>query len=233
MLAARREGDYSIRARGADRDDALGLAFLEANLLGETLRAQRLGAMEATALLKTVMGEIDVAVFAFDEEGRTRLVNRAGERLLASSAERLLGRTADQVGLAAVLAGDTPRTTDVTFPGASGRFEVRHGQFRQDGKPHALLVLADVSKTLREEELQAWRRIVRVLSHEINNSLAPIKSISGSLRALLDRPARPPDADADVRHGLAVIGGRAEALVRFMSAYARLARLPAPNRTSA
>jgi PAS domain S-box-containing protein len=230
MLAALREGDYSIRARGADRDDALGLAFLEANLLGETLRAQRLGAMEATALLRTVMGEIDVAVFAFDEADRVRLVNRAGERILGQPAERLLGRTAEQVGLADGLQGPSPRTVDVTFPGGSGRWEVRRGSFRQDGRPHTLLVLADVSKTLREEELQAWQRLVRVLSHEINNSLAPVKSITGSLSALLERRPRPADADDDLRRGLSVIGGRSEALQRFMSAYARLAKLPAPNR---
>jgi len=230
MLAALREGDYSIRARGADREDALGLAFLESNLLGETLRTQRLGAMEATALLRTVMGEIDVAVFAFDDDNRVRLVNRAGERLLAQPAERLLGRTAEQVGLDESLHGTSPRTMDVTFPGGSGRWEVRRGSFRQDGRPHTLLVLADVSKTLREEELQAWQRLVRVLSHEINNSLAPIKSITGSLGSLLERRPRPADADDDLRRGLSVIGGRAEALVRFMSAYARLARLPAPHR---
>ena len=230
MLAALREGDYSIRARGADREDALGLAFLESNLLGETLRTQRLGAMEATALLRTVMAEIDVAVFAFDDADRLRLVNRAGERLLAQPAERLLGRTAEQVGLAAELEGPSPRTMDVTFAGGAGRWEVRRGIFRQDGRPHTLLVLADVSKTLREEELQAWQRLVRVLSHEINNSLAPIKSITGSLLSLVDRAPRPADADDDLRRGLSIIGGRSEALVRFMSAYARLAKLPAPNR---
>ncbi len=230
MLAALREGDYSIRARGADRDDALGLAFLESNLLGETLRTQRLGAMEATALLKTVMSEIDVAVFAFDHRDRLRLVNRAGASLLGQVEERLLGRTAEQIGLADALQGQSPRTMDVTFAGGAGRWEVRRGSFRQDGRAHTLLVLADVSKTLREEELQAWQRLVRVLSHEINNSLAPIKSITGSLASLLDRNPRPADADDDLRRGLSVIGGRSEALVRFMSAYARLARLPAPNK---
>jgi two-component system, NtrC family, nitrogen regulation sensor histidine kinase NtrY len=230
MLAALREGDYSIRARGADREDALGLAFLESNLLGETLRTQRMGAMEATALLRTVMSEIDVAVFAFDDGDRLRLVNRAGERLLSQPAERLLGRTAAQVGLSRELEGTSPRTIDVAFPGGAGRWEVRRGQFRQDGRPHTLVVLADLSKTLREEELQAWQRLVRVLSHEINNSLAPIKSIAGSLTTLLDRAPRPVDADDDLRRGLGVIGGRSAALVRFMSAYARLARLPAPNK---
>jgi two-component system nitrogen regulation sensor histidine kinase NtrY len=230
LLGALREGDYSIRARGADREDALGLAFLEANVLGETLRSQRLGAMEATTLLRTVMSEIDVAVYAFDEHERLRLVNRAGARILHQHKERLLGRTAEQLGLAEPLRGETPRAMDMTLPGARGRWEVRRSMFRQAGRPHTLLVLADLSKTLREEELKAWQRLVRVLSHEINNSLAPIKSLAGSLQAILDRQPRPADADNDLRRGLSVIGGRADALVRFMSSYARLARLPTPRK---
>src|SRR5688500_12013947 len=231
LLGALREGDYSIRARGADREDALGLAFLEANVLGETLRSQRLGAMEATTQLRTVMAEIDVAVYAFDEHQRLRLVNRAGARVLDQPAERLLGRTAEQLGLLEPLRGETPRAMDMTLPGARGRWEVRRSMFRQSGRPHTLLVLADLSKTLREEELKAWQRLVRVLSHEINNSLAPIKSLAASLQGILDRQPRPPDADDDLRRGLTIIGGRADALVRFMSSYARLARLPpAPRR---
>jgi len=232
MLAALREGDYSIRARGAEHSDALGLAYLESNLLGETLRAQRLGAMEATALLRTVMAEIDVAVFAFDaSDYKLRLVNRAGERLLAQPAERLLGRTAEQLGLASCLTA-AAAPLDLQFPGGAGRYDVRRGAFRQDGRPHTLLVLADVTRALREEELQAWRRLVRVLSHEINNSLAPIRSIAGTLQSLLSRKPRPADAEDDLQRGLQVIAGRSEALVRFMSAYARLARLPAPQRAS-
>ena len=163
MLGALREGDYSVRARGADRDDALGLAFLEANVLGETLRSQRLGAMEATTLLRAVMAEIDVAVYAFDEHERLRLVNRAGARILHQPGERLLGRTAEQLGLDVPLRGESHRAIDIDFPGARGRWEARRSTFRQDGKPHTLLVLADLSKTLREEELQAWQRLVRVL----------------------------------------------------------------------
>jgi two-component system nitrogen regulation sensor histidine kinase NtrY len=230
LLGALREGDYSIRARGAERDDALGLAFLEANVLGETLRTQRLGAMEASTLLRTVMAEIDVAVYAFDEHQRLRLVNRAGARVLDQSVERVLGRTAEQLGLDESLGGDTPRAMDMALPGARGRWEVRRSMFRQDGRPHTLLVLADLSKTLREEELKAWQRLVRVLSHEINNSLAPIKSLAGSLQAVIDRQPPPPDAANDLRRGLTVIAGRADALVRFMSSYARLARLPTPER---
>ena len=229
MLAALREGDFSLRARSSQSDDALARAFLEVNTLGNTLQAQRLGAMEATALLRTVMAEIDAAIFAFDAANQLRLVNRAGEKLLASPFERLLGRTANALGLESFLTGDSPRVHDLIFPGRSGRWEVRRTTFRQDGRPHTLVVISDLSKTLREEELLAWQRLVRVLSHEINNSLTPIKSIAGSLLTILERTPRAPDADDDLRGGLGIIGSRAEALSRFMSAYALLARLPAPR----
>jgi two-component system nitrogen regulation sensor histidine kinase NtrY len=232
LLAALREGDYSIRARGASPADGLGLALLEVNMLSETLRAQRLGALEATALLRRVIEEIDVAVFAFDGGQRLRLVNRGGERLLGQPSERLLGLGAESLGLAACLEGETPRTFEAAFPGGAGRWEVRGSTFRQDGLPHRLLVLSDLRRVLRAEERSAWQRLVRVLGHEINNSLAPIKSIAGSLRSLAERSARPDDWEQDLRSGLQVIEGRSESLARFMGAYAQLARLPQPRLAS-
>ncbi len=229
LLAALLEGDYSIRSRVSPSDDALGLAMQEVNALSKTLRDQRLGALEATALLRAVMEEIEVAVFAFDNEAKLRLVNRAGERLLDMPAERMTGKTADTLGLEPLLDGEQLRTLDASFPGARGRWEIRRSSFRQGGLPHQLLVLTDITRTLREEELQAWQRLIRVLSHEINNSLAPIKSIAGSLQALLTRQPRPSDVDQDLEQGLKIIAGRSDALSRFMSSYARLAKLPAPK----
>lgn len=230
LLGALREEDFSFRARVGRRDDPLGQALSEVNALAQTLREQRLGALEATALLRKVMEEIDVAVFAFDAASTLQLANRAGERLLGAPAERLLGLGADALGLAAFLAGESPRTAEASFPGASGRFDVRRGTFRQRGRPMQLVVLADVSRALRDEERQAWQRLIRVMGHELNNSLAPIRSVAGSLEALLLREPRPDDWEADVRRGLGVIAARAESLRRFMDAYAQLARLPAPHR---
>ena len=236
LLAALRERDFSIRARAggprAGIDDPLAAVMLEVNELAGTLHDQRLGALEAGALLRTVMVEIDVAVFTFDGL-LLRLVNRAGERLLGSSADQLLGRSADDLGLRACLEGQTPRIEQVSFPGATGRWEVRRTTFRQEGRPHQLLVLADVSRPLRDEERQAWQRLIRVIGHEINNSLAPIKSIAGSLESMLashsSRAEWQPDAMDDMRHGLAVIASRSDSLSRFTTAYARLAKLPAPR----
>ena len=229
LLAALGEGDFSIRARGARGGDPLGEVMIEVNTLVETLRHQRLDALEATTLLRKVMAEIDVAVFTFDENQELKFVNRAGARLLSQPAERMLGRSAEELGLEDCLGGEVPRVINTAFPGSVGRWEIRRSSFRQGGRPHELLVLSDLSQPLREEERQAWQRLIRVIGHEMNNSLAPIKSIAGSLSTIVEREPPPSDWRDDVKRGLGVIASRSESLSRFMSAYARLAKLPPPK----
>ena len=229
LLAALREEDFSFRARETAGEDALALAMTEVNALADTLREQRLGALEAIALLRTVMSEIEVAVFSFDGEERLQLVNRAGARLLGRPPEQLLGHKASELGLAPALAAAPRQVLDMAIAGRPGRWEVSGGTFRQHGLPQRLLVLTDVSRALREEERQAWQRLIRVLGHELNNSLAPIRSLADSLGQLVARQPRPSDWEDDMRRGLAVIAGRSESLSRFLEAYGRLARLPAPQ----
>jgi nitrogen fixation/metabolism regulation signal transduction histidine kinase len=229
LLAALREGDFSLRGRGRGPEDPIEEVMNEVNALADTLREQRLGALEALALMRKVMEEIDVGVFAFDGGRRLRLVNRAGERLLGRPAEQLLARSAAEIGLEECLEVGSPSILDLGFAGGAGRFEVHTGTFRQGGEPHLLLVLADVSRALRDEERRAWQRLIRVVGHELNNSLAPIRSIAHSLAGLVGREPLPADWRDDMRGGLSVIASRAEALGRFMDAYARLARLPPPT----
>jgi len=229
LLAALREEDFSVRARTPRGDDALGELMQEVNALSRTLRDQRLGAIEASALVRTVMTELEVAVFTFDEAERLQFVNRAGERLLARPLEQLLGRTASELNLAEFLNRESVRTVPLTFPGGSGRWGIRRSSFRQQGRPHQLLVLTDLSRALRDEERQAWQRLVRVIGHELNNSLAPIKSIAGTMEAMLAKTPRPEDWETDLQKGLTIIASRADSLSRFMDAYSRLARLPSPR----
>lgn len=228
LLEALHEGDYSIRATRAKYGDALGEVMLEVNALSETLREQRLDALEANALLRTVMAEIEVVIFAFDEN-RLRLVNRAGERLLARAAEQLLGRSAEELNLQQTLQGEVPRVLEVAYPGSVGRWEMHRTTFRQGGKRHTLVVLSDLSRALREEERQVWQRLIRVLAHELNNSLTPIQSIADSLQNALHRDPLLADWREDMERGLSVIATRAKALSHFMAAYAQLARLPQPK----
>jgi two-component system, NtrC family, nitrogen regulation sensor histidine kinase NtrY len=229
LISAIREEDYSIRARGSHRDDGMGEVARELNLLTRTLRDQRLGGLEAAALVRAVLEHIDSAIFTFDEHGQLRLVNRAGERLLGRAAERLHGRSASDVGLEPFLGGAEARTAEVVLPGGHGKFRIRRTMFRENGVPHVMLSMSDLSRTLREEERQAWQRLVRVLSHELNNSLAPIRSIAESLASILARDPRPDGWEEDAQQGLEVISERAGGLARFLRAYSQLARLPRPS----
>jgi nitrogen fixation/metabolism regulation signal transduction histidine kinase len=228
LLGALRDGDFSFRLRMDDRG-SLGEVYAQVNDMAETLHLQRLGAMEATALLQKVISEIDVAIFAFDSGDRLRLINRAGEQLLRLSAEEAMGESAEHLGLAPWLTGPASAVIRASFRGAPGQWSMRRGDFRESGQPHQLLVLSDITRPLREEELHAWQRLVRVLGHEINNSLTPVKSLSSSLLTLVTNEPLPDDWRDDVLSGLNVISNRCEALNRFTGAYARLARLPAPK----
>jgi two-component system nitrogen regulation sensor histidine kinase NtrY len=232
LVAALREGDFSVRGRQSRElkaHDTLEELIREVNELARTLHTQRLGAVEATALLGKVMEEIDVAVFTFDADNRLKLLNRSATRLLDLPSNQAIGQTADELGLSEYLREGGPRLIDASFAGGTGRWEVRRSTFREEGLPHRMLVLSDLTRALREEELQAWQRMVRVIGHEINNSLTPIKSISGSLQTQLAKTNRPSDWEDDLQRGLAIVGSRAEALGRFIGAYTQLARLPQPK----
>ena len=228
LLEALREGDYSLRGSRARRGDAIGEVVWEVNALSQTLREQRLRVEETMALLSKVVAEIDISVFAFDANQRLRLINPTGARLLGLHPRDAEGRTAESLGLLDCLAVEGARTLRRSFPGGEGRFDVRRSTFREGGLPHELVVVTDLSRALREEERQAWQRLIRVLGHELNNSLAPIKSMAGTLRGLTARDPLPGDWRDDLSTGLNLIGDRAEALTRFMLGYTTLARLPPP-----
>ncbi|MBI2426131.1 MAG: PAS domain-containing sensor histidine kinase [Candidatus Hydrogenedentes bacterium] len=230
MLMALREGDFSLRATRATLDDALGEVLHEINTFGDTLRDHRLEALEATTLLRKIMAETDVAIFAFDAGERLKLINRAGAQILGKPPEALLGAPADQLGLSVALRTPPGGTVLLDSPRAQGRWGVRRGTFREDGLPHQFLVLANLDDTLRQEELHAWQRLVRVLGHEINNTLTPIASMASSLREIMESDPVPPAWRRDADQVLNTIETRTMALSRFTQSYARLARLPQPNR---
>jgi len=228
VVAALREEDYSFRARGAIADDALGELSLEVNALADLLADQRIRAIEATALLRRVVEEIDAPLFAFDPDRVLRVVNPAGEKLLQQAAVRLLGRTADEIGLADCLSAASEALVALPANSSSARWLVRQSKFREKGVPHTLVVLSDVSRALREEERRAWQRLIRVLGHELNNSLAPIKSIAGSLSSRLAETELNPEQRRDFERGLAIIEDRTASLNRFLQAYRQLAQMPPP-----
>jgi two-component system nitrogen regulation sensor histidine kinase NtrY len=229
VVAALREDDYSFRARGARRGDAMGDLALEVNALATMLQGQREGALEAMALVERVMSAMQSPVLAFDPAGRLKLLNAAGERSFELQVQAALGCSAEQLNLAYLLDRSDGDLLSLGTARQAARWIVKRTRFRLRGIPHTLFVLADVSAALREEERIAWERLIRVLGHEINNSLTPIKSIAGSLRGRLAPWHSALDDSEDFERGLEVIENRADSLNRFLQAYRELLRLPAPK----
>jgi two-component system, NtrC family, nitrogen regulation sensor histidine kinase NtrY len=227
VVGALREEDYSFRARLAVPNDALGELSIEVNGLADLLSQHRTGVIEATALLQRVVGEVDIPIFAFDPAGKVRLVNSAAEKLLQQPAADLLGKAASDLGLQPTLRCENETPVNLRFS-SEARWLVRRSLFRQNGLPHTLVVLSDVSRALREEERRAWQRLIRVIGHELNNSLAPIKSIAGSLNARISGMNVQPDQRQDFERGLGIIETRAASLNRFLQAYRQLAQMPPP-----
>jgi two-component system nitrogen regulation sensor histidine kinase NtrY len=228
VISALREEDYSFRARNAVAEDALGELSLEVNALADMLSDEKIRTIEATALLQRVVDEIDAPLFAFDPASVLRLVNPAGEHLLRQSQARMLGRSAADLKLQKCLDADNGSLVELELKASQARWLLRRSSFRQNGVPHTLVVLSDVSRALREEERRAWQRLIRVLGHELSNSLAPIKSIAGSLNSQVSSTAMDAVVRHDLQHGLEIIEARSASLHRFLEAYRRLAQMPAP-----
>lgn len=229
LLEALRGGDYAIRGRHGRKGDALGDIVLEANRLGATLRSQRFEALEASALLNKVLAEIDVAVLAFDGDDRIRLANRAAGELLRRHPDALTGLSAADTGFESLLEGPPVSNESHTFPGRAGRWQIMRETFREGGRLFRLLVVTDLSQALRDEERRAWRRLIRVIWHELNNSLAPIKSVIETSRDALAAGSPDKEEREELAHNLALVAERAESLRRFLSRYSELARLPEPT----
>jgi len=228
VISALREEDYSFRARNAASDDVLGELSLEVNTLADMLSDEKIRTIEATALLQRVVDEIDAPLFAFDPASVLRLVNPAGEHLLLQPKARMLGRSATELNLQKCLAGENESLVELDLGDSQARWLLRRSSFRQHGVPHTLIVLSDVSRALREEERRAWQRLIRVLGHELSNSLAPIKSIAGSLNSRVAATPMDGDVRKDLQHGLEIIEARSASLHRFLEAYRQLAQMPAP-----
>ena len=229
VIGSLRDEDYSFRARNATADDALGELSLEVNALADMLSGQKIRAIEATALLQRVVDEIDAPLFAFDPATALRLVNPAGEHLLRLNRTRMMGRKAAEIGLQECLTATNETVVELNVGESQARWLLRRSSFRQNGIPHTLVVLSDVSRALREEERKAWQRLIRVLGHELSNSLAPIKSIAGSLNSRVQMTDIDAEVRSDLQRGLEIIETRSASLQRFLEAYRKLAQMPKPH----
>lgn len=230
VISAVKDEDFSFRATKATPGDALGDLALEINSLSRALGEERAGAIEKTSLLRKIMAETGTIIFAFSPDNRLRIVNRAGALFLGRPEKEIMSRTALELGIEDLVAGPAWEVVSRSDSGVEKRWIVRRASFRQSGEPHNLIVLAEASEALRAEERVAWQRLIRVLSHEINNSLAPIRSIARTLRRMASTTELPMPISENLDHGLEVIHDRADSLNRFLQSYTRVAHVPRPDR---
>jgi PAS domain S-box-containing protein len=221
LLRGLRVGDYSLRAGAGVA--SLAEVSRELNALAVHLGGEQRCSLETDALLAQLLAALDLAVLIVDAEDQLVDMNPAAEPLLGGAAEALLGRSAAQLGLTEWLTRAAPFIEHRDAGGGEGPWEVRRLVFRRRGRPHRLLVVTDVSRALREQERHAWRRLIRVLSHEINNSLGSIQSAASLLKE------RCLQTDPTMISALDLIERRSEALGGFIRRYAELARLPSPS----
>lgn len=233
LLAGLREGDFSVQGSSEfDRDDPMGEVFAEISELARALRRRRLASIESERLLAKVVGQIEVAVLTFDERGRLRTINPCGAHLLGEKESSLIGRTAQELGMEPALNAESDRVIQLALENHSERLAVRRGVFREEGRQHQLLILTDVSEPLKQEELQAWKRLIRVIGHEVHNSMTPIKVMVDGLDMLLRRTPPPVNWQATSAERLGLVSDRINRLSGFIETYSALAKVPKPRLTS-
>ncbi|MEM9081734.1 MAG: ATP-binding protein [Verrucomicrobiota bacterium] len=230
MILALREGDFSIRFREHLGDDPISEAFRELNQLSTTLQQSRLNYNEANLLFLEIVQRINAAVFCFDKQRRLVLINNFAQVIIGFTSEKVIGRPSADLNLDFLFEAQPNTALSHDFPRRSGRWLISRGEYRQEGHNHTLIIVNDVGRPLREEELVAWRRLIRVLSHEINNSMTPLISLTGSLEKIVSKDPLPEDWREDLTDGLGIVSRRVSNLSRFIKEYSQLAKLPLPIR---
>ncbi len=229
LVEAIRTQDYSMRGSRVRDPGELAELYQQINSLTTQLKDVREGEFELSNLLERIVNQINVAIVACDSDGNIRLANRLARKLLDTPAEKLVDKKLQDTVLQELLSDEGSQLIDFEFPGATGRWQVNQQQYRHHGKPGKIIFITDLKQVLSEEEISAWQRLIRVIAHEVNNSLTPISSICQTLNSQLDKLEPSPDS-ADLKEGLDVIEERAKGLRDFISVYARIAKLPEPQK---
>ena len=227
-VASYRDGDFSFSLHWPQNDELADLIDAH-NALGTVLREQRLGLVQRELLLDTMVQNTPVAMLLVVDSGPIVFANLAARQLLDA------GRKLEGRALADLLGQSTPALREAVARGGDGLFTVNAGEdeevyhlarraFTLNGRRHELLLLRQLTSELRRQEVQTWKKVIRVISHELNNSLAPLASLAHSGAELVRRGQveRLPQI-------LETIGERTRHLETFILGYARFAKLPTPR----
>lgn len=229
LIEAIRAEDYSLKSSRTREPGELAELYQQVNALNDKLKESRQSEMELQNILEKIVNQINVAIVACDVDDRISLVNKLASKLLRQSADSLIGSDLSSTPFSQLPLDKDSQLLDYAFPGADGRWQINQQHYRHHGKPGRILFITDLKQVLSEEETNAWQRLIRVIGHEVNNSLTPITSICQTVDTLMQRPYEERNED-DIREGLGVISERAKGLKEFISVYSRIARLPEPQK---
>lgn len=230
LLDAMIRGDYSLRGRSNQNDVALNELVDAINGLAIRLNKQRIESIESQLLLRTVINHIDVAIITLSDENELILLNPAANKVLQLSNEKTHKLSIKQLEKLSQLESSQSKVMTLMFANQQGKYNVHMEEFRDAGKQQKLFFISDVSNILRSEEQNAWQSLVRVISHEINNSLAPIASISQTLKRFLNRKDDIENHKNDLIEGLSIISQRTNNLKDFVNSYKQISSLPNPQK---
>lgn len=233
ILLSFKERDYSIRSPAAPLDDVVCIVLSELNAIADSLSLSRSDVIDTQHLLSRILAEVDVAVFLFNQDNEIVLANRYASSLFSVNPESLQGKTLESLGLEFAKYSAPTSLHEHAFPTRKSRWLVKHSSYRQQGQPHQFILLADIGKNLRQEELEAWQKLIRILSHEINNTLTPLKTSVAVMRRTLPRVVQAQEDQEDMIESLDIIDNRIDSLNRLVNDYGQMARLPKPNRQMA
>lgn len=223
-----RHNDFSFRLSLVDKSGATEELSREINLLVESLQQKQLAYVESNIALDKLIEQIDIPVLVIDASGAVKNSNHFAAKLFNYEREEVIGLSVEQLKIEAFLKLSSGTIIEHQFPTQGGRWEIKSKVILSSGKKYQLLVISDISRALRLEERNAWSRIVRVIGHELNNSLTSISSLAETLLLQLNRQAESTKL-SNVDKGLKMIVERGESLQRFMNAYASIAKLPPPS----
>lgn len=218
-----------MRMRRGSRNGELAEMVELVNSLARRLSQQRSESVESQMLLNTVIDHIDVAIVAIDENNGICFYNPAAKKLFKLDKTNANQSLPAQIEFAQAFSAGNHRVVELNLHGQQGRYNVHVEAYRDSGYQRKLLFITDVSTLLRSEERKAWRNLVRVISHEINNSLTPIASISQTLKRIIEKQQAEPGAQ-ELIEGLTIISERATGLGEFVKSYRQLSKLPDPKR---
>ncbi|QLE85802.1 PAS domain-containing protein [Shewanella sp. Scap07] len=225
--------DYSMRAKESSSCGVINELSQLINTLANTFAQQSLITKEKHILLNKVINQIDVAIIATDSRDNVTLMNPAAEKLFNRRVERMKGWPIRELGIPATTPEHNKQVLEFDLKEHKKKIYLHRDEYFENGIKQQLIFITDIQNLLREEERLAWQRLLRVLSHEINNSLAPIASISATLTRFTEANCAnlPSELNSDLQNGLGVIQERANSLNEFIQSYQQLAKVPPPEKT--